>query len=202
MITHVEWFACADSVAELTKEHAESGEPITDDSPSLHKFSYKLEYLLQVRLTSLSAMIYRAVLYFYFMCPYMWTTLLFSSLTRKRKPLFWAVGKTTGTISVIAWPRTKGLTMASALSSLSQRYSLYIYIYILNYKQSPLHYIKEEFQILLEACVLSVRCDVTSAVHMLFNLATFCVVLPSAVPWGDMLRVDSKQPSQDKAFNL
>ncbi|XP_026801935.3 FYVE and coiled-coil domain-containing protein 1 isoform X1 [Pangasianodon hypophthalmus] len=36
-----------DAVAELTKEHAESGEPITDDSPSLHKFSYKLEYLLQ-----------------------------------------------------------------------------------------------------------------------------------------------------------
>ncbi|KAF4076390.1 hypothetical protein AMELA_G00213850 [Ameiurus melas] len=36
-----------DSVAELTKEHVESGEPITDDSPSLHKFSYKLEYLLQ-----------------------------------------------------------------------------------------------------------------------------------------------------------
>ncbi|KAK3513465.1 hypothetical protein QTP70_015460 [Hemibagrus guttatus] len=36
-----------EAVAELTKEHVESGEPITDDSPSLHKFSYKLEYLLQ-----------------------------------------------------------------------------------------------------------------------------------------------------------
>ncbi|KAI5608819.1 FYVE and coiled-coil domain-containing protein 1-like isoform X2 [Silurus asotus] len=36
-----------DAVTELTKEHAESGEPITDDSPSLHKFSSKLEYLLQ-----------------------------------------------------------------------------------------------------------------------------------------------------------
>ncbi|XP_047662328.1 FYVE and coiled-coil domain-containing protein 1 [Tachysurus fulvidraco] len=36
-----------EAVSELTKEHIESGEPITDDSPSLHKFSYKLEYLLQ-----------------------------------------------------------------------------------------------------------------------------------------------------------
>ncbi|KAM9439192.1 FYVE and coiled-coil domain-containing protein 1 isoform 1-T2 [Clarias gariepinus] len=36
-----------DAVAELTREHVESGEPITDDSPSLHKFSSKLEYLLQ-----------------------------------------------------------------------------------------------------------------------------------------------------------
>ncbi|KAI4878306.1 hypothetical protein NFI96_019295 [Prochilodus magdalenae] len=37
----------SDAVAELSKEHADTGEPITDDSPSLHKFSYKLEYLLQ-----------------------------------------------------------------------------------------------------------------------------------------------------------
>lgn len=36
-----------DVVAELNKEHKECGEPITDDSLSLHKFSYKLEYLLQ-----------------------------------------------------------------------------------------------------------------------------------------------------------
>ncbi|MEQ2229389.1 FYVE and coiled-coil domain-containing protein 1 [Ilyodon furcidens] len=36
-----------DAVAELAKEYKESGEPITDDSTSLHKFSYKLEYLLQ-----------------------------------------------------------------------------------------------------------------------------------------------------------
>ncbi|KAG5849816.1 hypothetical protein ANANG_G00075710 [Anguilla anguilla] len=36
-----------DAVAELSKEYRESGEPITDDSSNLHKFSYKLEYLLQ-----------------------------------------------------------------------------------------------------------------------------------------------------------
>lgn len=36
-----------DAVSELTKEYKESGEPITDDSSNLHKFSYKLEYLLQ-----------------------------------------------------------------------------------------------------------------------------------------------------------
>ncbi|XP_076840632.1 FYVE and coiled-coil domain-containing protein 1 isoform X2 [Brachyhypopomus gauderio] len=36
-----------DAVVELTKEYKESGEPVTDDSPNLHKFSYKLEYLLQ-----------------------------------------------------------------------------------------------------------------------------------------------------------
>ncbi|XP_041912577.1 FYVE and coiled-coil domain-containing protein 1-like [Alosa sapidissima] len=36
-----------DAVAELAKEYKESGEPITDDSSNLHKFSYKLEYLLQ-----------------------------------------------------------------------------------------------------------------------------------------------------------
>ncbi|XP_037705074.1 FYVE and coiled-coil domain-containing protein 1 isoform X2 [Choloepus didactylus] len=36
-----------DAVAELSKEFKETGEPITDDSTSLHKFSYKLEYLLQ-----------------------------------------------------------------------------------------------------------------------------------------------------------
>ncbi|PWA21033.1 hypothetical protein CCH79_00007224, partial [Gambusia affinis] len=35
------------AVAELAKEYKESGEPITDDSINLHKFSYKLEYLLQ-----------------------------------------------------------------------------------------------------------------------------------------------------------
>lgn len=33
---------------ELSSEFKEVGEPITDDSASLHKFSYKLEYLLQV----------------------------------------------------------------------------------------------------------------------------------------------------------
>ncbi|XP_055020627.1 FYVE and coiled-coil domain-containing protein 1 isoform X2 [Boleophthalmus pectinirostris] len=36
-----------DSVAELAKEYREIGEPVTDDSTNLHKFSYKLEYLLQ-----------------------------------------------------------------------------------------------------------------------------------------------------------
>ncbi|XP_018531755.1 FYVE and coiled-coil domain-containing protein 1 [Lates calcarifer] len=36
-----------DAVLELSKEHRECGEPITDDSASLHKFFYKLEYLLQ-----------------------------------------------------------------------------------------------------------------------------------------------------------
>uniref|UniRef100_A0AAQ5XRV0 FYVE and coiled-coil domain-containing protein 1 n=1 Tax=Amphiprion ocellaris TaxID=80972 RepID=A0AAQ5XRV0_AMPOC len=36
-----------EAVAELAKEYKENGEPITDDSTNLHKFSYKLEYLLQ-----------------------------------------------------------------------------------------------------------------------------------------------------------
>ncbi|XP_052390140.1 FYVE and coiled-coil domain-containing protein 1 isoform X1 [Carassius gibelio] len=36
-----------EAVSELSKEHYDSGEPITDDSSSLHKFCYKLEYLLQ-----------------------------------------------------------------------------------------------------------------------------------------------------------
>ncbi|XP_030228473.1 FYVE and coiled-coil domain-containing protein 1 [Gadus morhua] len=36
-----------EAVAELAKEYRETGEPITDDSTNLHKFSYKLEYLLQ-----------------------------------------------------------------------------------------------------------------------------------------------------------
>ncbi|XP_066528587.1 FYVE and coiled-coil domain-containing protein 1 [Hoplias malabaricus] len=36
-----------DAVSEITKEYKENGEPITDDSSNLHKFSYKLEYLLQ-----------------------------------------------------------------------------------------------------------------------------------------------------------
>ncbi|XP_056277693.1 FYVE and coiled-coil domain-containing protein 1-like [Pseudoliparis swirei] len=36
-----------DAVFELSKEHHECGEPVTDDSPNLHKFFYKLEYLLQ-----------------------------------------------------------------------------------------------------------------------------------------------------------
>ncbi|XP_055985400.1 FYVE and coiled-coil domain-containing protein 1 [Sorex fumeus] len=36
-----------DAVTELSNEFKEIGEPITDDSTSLHKFSYKLEYLLQ-----------------------------------------------------------------------------------------------------------------------------------------------------------
>lgn len=42
-------FLCAsDAVFELSKEHNECGEPVTDDCPNLHKFFYKLEYLLQV----------------------------------------------------------------------------------------------------------------------------------------------------------
>ncbi|XP_070583783.1 FYVE and coiled-coil domain-containing protein 1 isoform X2 [Erythrolamprus reginae] len=36
-----------DAVTELNKEFLEAGEPITDDCVILHKFSYKLEYLLQ-----------------------------------------------------------------------------------------------------------------------------------------------------------
>ncbi|XP_045845640.1 FYVE and coiled-coil domain-containing protein 1 [Meles meles] len=36
-----------DAVTELSKEFKEAGEPVTDDSTSLHRFSYKLEYLLQ-----------------------------------------------------------------------------------------------------------------------------------------------------------
>ncbi|XP_040910227.1 FYVE and coiled-coil domain-containing protein 1-like isoform X2 [Toxotes jaculatrix] len=36
-----------DAVLELSKEHRECGEPITDDSANLHKFFFKLEYLLQ-----------------------------------------------------------------------------------------------------------------------------------------------------------
>nr|XP_033786311.1 FYVE and coiled-coil domain-containing protein 1 isoform X2 [Geotrypetes seraphini] len=36
-----------DAVTELSNEFKETGEPITDDSNALHKFSYKLEYLLQ-----------------------------------------------------------------------------------------------------------------------------------------------------------
>ncbi|KAM9844578.1 FYVE and coiled-coil domain-containing protein 1 [Aulostomus maculatus] len=36
-----------DAVLELSKEHKGFGEPITDDSTNLHKFFYKLEYLLQ-----------------------------------------------------------------------------------------------------------------------------------------------------------
>ncbi|KFQ67112.1 FYVE and coiled-coil domain-containing protein 1 [Phaethon lepturus] len=36
-----------DAVSELSKEFKEGGEPITDDSVNLQKFSYKLEYLLQ-----------------------------------------------------------------------------------------------------------------------------------------------------------
>lgn len=42
------FFLISEAVAELAKEYRESGEPITDDSTNLHKFSYKLEYLLQV----------------------------------------------------------------------------------------------------------------------------------------------------------
>lgn len=38
-----------DAVTELSKEFKEGGEPITDDSVNLQKFSYKLEYLLQVK---------------------------------------------------------------------------------------------------------------------------------------------------------
>lgn len=36
-----------DAITELNKEFTDLGEPITDDCVSLHKFSYKLEYLLQ-----------------------------------------------------------------------------------------------------------------------------------------------------------
>ncbi|KAK2895821.1 FYVE and coiled-coil domain-containing protein 1 isoform X2 [Channa argus] len=36
-----------DAVLDLGIEHKECGEPITDDSANLHKFFYKLEYLLQ-----------------------------------------------------------------------------------------------------------------------------------------------------------
>lgn len=40
-----------DAVLELGKEYQECGEPITDDSTNLHKFFYKLEYLLQVKIS-------------------------------------------------------------------------------------------------------------------------------------------------------
>lgn len=46
-------FLISEAVAELAKEYKESGEPITDDSTNLHKFSYKLEYLLQVECSGL-----------------------------------------------------------------------------------------------------------------------------------------------------
>ncbi|CAG5861567.1 unnamed protein product [Menidia menidia] len=36
-----------ETVLELAKEYKNNGEPVTDDSTNLHKFSYKLEYLLQ-----------------------------------------------------------------------------------------------------------------------------------------------------------
>ncbi|ETE58833.1 FYVE and coiled-coil domain-containing protein 1, partial [Ophiophagus hannah] len=36
-----------DAVTELNKDFLGAGEPITDDCIILHKFSYKLEYLLQ-----------------------------------------------------------------------------------------------------------------------------------------------------------
>ncbi|XP_043920802.1 FYVE and coiled-coil domain-containing protein 1 [Protopterus annectens] len=36
-----------DAVTELSKEYRENGEPVTDDSTSLHKLCFKLEYLLQ-----------------------------------------------------------------------------------------------------------------------------------------------------------
>ncbi len=42
-------YICADAVSELSKEYCDTGEPISDDNSSLHKFCYKLEYLLQVR---------------------------------------------------------------------------------------------------------------------------------------------------------
>lgn len=45
---HVLICCLKDAVTELSQEFKEAGEPITDDSTSLHKFSYKLEYLLQV----------------------------------------------------------------------------------------------------------------------------------------------------------
>ena len=45
---HVPVCCLKDAVTELSRESKEAGEPITDDSTNLHKFSYKLEYLLQV----------------------------------------------------------------------------------------------------------------------------------------------------------
>lgn len=36
------------AVLELSKEYQDCGEPISDDSANLHKFFFKLEYLLQV----------------------------------------------------------------------------------------------------------------------------------------------------------
>lgn len=45
---HVPFCCLKDAVTELSREFKDAGEPITDDSTSLHKFSYKLEYLLQV----------------------------------------------------------------------------------------------------------------------------------------------------------
>ena len=45
---HIPVCCLKDAVTELSRESKEAGEPITDDSTNLHKFSYKLEYLLQV----------------------------------------------------------------------------------------------------------------------------------------------------------
>ena len=45
---HVPVCCLKDAVTELSRESKEAGEPITYDSTNLHKFSYKLEYLLQV----------------------------------------------------------------------------------------------------------------------------------------------------------
>ncbi|KAM8967013.1 FYVE and coiled-coil domain-containing protein 1 [Pelodytes ibericus] len=46
-----------DAVTELNREFKEMGDPITDDSTNLHKFFYKLEYLLQFDLKEKSTLL-------------------------------------------------------------------------------------------------------------------------------------------------
>ncbi|XP_063308080.1 FYVE and coiled-coil domain-containing protein 1 isoform X2 [Pelobates fuscus] len=46
-----------DAVSELGKEFKEMGDPITDDSTNLHKFFYRLEYLLQFDLKEKSTLL-------------------------------------------------------------------------------------------------------------------------------------------------
>ncbi|XP_021112831.1 FYVE and coiled-coil domain-containing protein 1 isoform X2 [Heterocephalus glaber] len=57
-----------DAVTELSNEFKEAGEPITDDSPSLHKFSYKLEYLLQFDLKEKASLLGTRKDYWDYLC--------------------------------------------------------------------------------------------------------------------------------------
>ena len=131
------WTMCiSEAVADLAKEYRESGEPITDDSTNLHKFSYKLEYLLQVWFLSYidpvvpnhsrKMWINRSLM--------TWSTfnmLLFKlylyiclsvSLTRRRRPHFLVQRRIIGNTSLTVWLKSKEPMMGSALSNPSLRY--------------------------------------------------------------------------------